>query len=214
MKKYFLLTLIISLFVSTLTAQEKDDKSKTILNDVSAKVKSYNSLKIDFTYKMENKKEKVNENINGTLYLKKEKYRLEFSGQTIICDGKTTWTYSKESNEVQINNLEESDDAITPNNIFTLYEKGHRSKFIRDGEEKGKKVAVIELVPTAQKSYFKVRLNIEKTTNQLVSAVVFDRNGGTFTYELTKLQPNVTIGDDKFTFNAASYPKVEIIDLR
>ena len=39
MKKYFLLTLVITLFVSTLTAQEKDDKSKTILNDLSAKVK-------------------------------------------------------------------------------------------------------------------------------------------------------------------------------
>jgi len=214
MKKYFLLTLIITFFISSLAAQEKDEKSKTILGDLSTKVKSYSSLKIDFTYKMENKKEKVNENINGTLYLKKEKYRLEFSGQTIMCDGKTTWTYSKASNEVQINNVEESDDAITPQNIFSIYEKGHRSKYIRDGEEKGKKVYVIELVPTEQKTYFKVRLNIEKTTNQLVSAVVFDRNGGTFTYELTKLQPNVPITDDKFTFNAANFPKAEIIDLR
>ena len=214
MKKYFLLALIITLFIGNLTAQEKDEKSKAILDDLSAKVKSYNSLKIDFTYKMENKKQKVNENIVGTLFLKKEKYRLEFSGQTIMCDGKTTWTYSKESNEVQINNVEEADDAITPKNIFTLYEKGHRNKFIRDGEEKGKKVAVVELVPTTQKTYFKVRLNIEKTTNQLVSAVVFDRSGSTFTYEITKIQPNVTIADDKFTFNAANYPKVEIIDLR
>jgi len=213
MKKISLLTLIFAFIISSLAAQETD-KAKTILNDLSAKIKAYNSLKIDFVYKMQNKQEKIDQTINGTLYLKKEKYRLEFSEQIVICDGKTTWTYLKDANEVQINTVEESDDAITPQNIFSLSEKGHRSKLIREGEEKGKKVNVIELIPTEQKQYYKVRLNIDKTTNELVSAVVFDRNGTTFTYELTKMQPNITIAEDKFTFNAAKYPKVEINDLR
>jgi outer membrane lipoprotein-sorting protein len=163
---------------------------------------------------MQNKKEKIDETINGTLYLKKEKYKLEFSDQIIICDGKTTWTYLKDVNEVQINSVVETEEEITPQNIFNLYEKGHRNKYIREGEEKGKKVHVIELVPIEQKQYFKVRLNIDKTTNQLISAVVFDRNSTTFTYELTKTTPDITLTDDKFTFKASSYPKVEIIDLR
>ncbi|OQA00419.1 MAG: hypothetical protein BWY70_00707 [Bacteroidetes bacterium ADurb.Bin408] len=73
---------------------------------------------------------------------------------------------------------------------------------------------MVELVPKETKQYYKVRLNIEKTTNMLVSAVVFDRNNTTFTYTISKNQPNISIADEKFTFNAASYPKVEIIDLR
>ena len=115
---------------------------------------------------------------------------------------------------MQINNVAASEDEITPQNIFTLYEKGHRSKHIREGQENGKKVHVVELVPKESKQYYKVRLNIDKTTNLLVSAVVFDRNNTTFTYSISKTQPNLTVADDKFTFNAASYPKVEIIDLR
>jgi len=214
MKKIFLLMLVLIIGFSASKAQTTDSKSKAILDSLAAKVKSYPSLKIDFSYKMENKQEKINENINGTIYMKKDKYRLEFSNQLVICDGKSTWTYLKDANEVQISAVEESEDNITPQNIFTIYEKGHRNKYIREGEEKGKKVHVIELVPVKQKQYYKVRLNIDKATNQLVSAVVFDRNSTTFTYELTKIQTDQPIADDKFIFNKAAYPKVEVIDLR
>ncbi len=214
MKKIFLITLTLIISFTCLKAQEVDNKSKIILDDLAAKVKSYNTLKIDFSYSMKNKQEKIDETIKGTLYLKKEKYRLELPEQIIICDGKSVWTIMKDVSEIHISAVEESDDVITPQNIFTMYEKGHRSKHIREGEEKGKKVHVIELVPTESKEYHKVRLNIEKETNMLVSAVIFDRNGTTFTYDLVKTQPNITIADDKFTFNAAAYSKFEIIDLR
>ena len=214
MKKLFLTSLCIIISAASLLAQEADNKSKAILDDLANKIKSYNTLRIDFTYKMENKQEKINESINGVLFLKKEKYRLELDQQIVICDGKTVWTYLKDANEVQVNNITESDDEITPQNIFTIYEKGHRRKHIREGQENGKKVNVVELVPKETKQYYKVRLNIEKTTNMLVSAVVFDRNNTTFTYTISKNQPNISIADEKFTFNAASYPKVEIIDLR
>lgn len=214
MKKHFLILLCTFFLAASICAQDADNKSKEILSNLANKIKSYNTLRVDFTYKMENKQEKINESINGILYLKKEKYRLELDQQIVICDGKTVWTYLKDANEVQINNVTESEDEITPQNIFTIYEKGHRSKHIREGQENGKKVHVVELVPKETKQYYKVRLNIEKTTNMLVSAVVFDRNNTTFTYTISKNQPNISIADEKFTFNAASYPKVEIIDLR
>lgn len=214
MKKLFFILLCTLFSAASISAQDADNKSKEILSNLANKIKSYNTLRVDFTYKMENKQEKINESINGILYLKKEKYRLELDQQIVICDGKTVWTYLKDANEVQINNVTESEDEITPQNIFTIYEKGHRSKHIREGQENGKKVNVVELVPKETKQYYKVRLNIEKTTNMLVSAVVFDRNNTTFTYTISKNQPNISIADEKFTFNAASYPKVEIIDLR
>jgi len=214
MKKLFFILLCTLFSAASISAQDADNKSKKILSNLANKIKSYNTLRVDFTYKMENKQEKINESINGILYLKKEKYRLELDQQIVICDGKTVWTYLKDANEVQINNVTESEDEITPQNIFTIYEKGHRSKHIREGQENGKKVNVVELVPKETKQYYKVRLNIEKTTNMLVSAVVFDRNNTTFTYTISKNQPNISIADEKFTFNAASYPKVEIIDLR
>jgi len=214
MKKILFIIPAFFIALSCLIAQETDKKSKTILDDLAAKFKSYNTLKVDFSYTMKNKQENIDETIKGILYIKKEKYRLELPEQIIICDGKSVWTILKEVNEIHISTVEESEDVITPQNIYSIYEKGHRSKHIREGEEKGKKVHVIELVPNESKEYHKVRLNIEKETNMLVSAVIFDRNGTTFTYDLVKTQPNVTIADDKFAFNASTYSKFEIIDLR
>ena len=57
------------------------------------------------------------------MYIKGDKYRLEFAGQDVISDGKTRWTYVKDANEIQIDNQRKDENAITPTNIFTLYEK-------------------------------------------------------------------------------------------
>lgn len=214
MKTRIILLASLIIIFSALRAQDNDKKSKDVLDKLSTKFKAYTSLKLEFTYSMKNKTEGIDETVKGILYLKKEKYRIELPEQIIICDGKTVWTVLKDVQEVHISPFEESDDVITPQNIFTIYEKGHKSKHIREGEDKGKKVHVVELVPKTSKEYTKVRLNIEISSGNLVSAVVFDRNGNTFTYELTKTQPDIAIDDDLFTFNKAAFAKFEVIDLR
>ena len=78
---------------------------------------------------------KVKEVQKGTLYIKGDKYRLEFAGQDVISDGKTRWTYVKDANEIQIDNQRKDENAITPTNIFTLYEKGWNSKYIGEAKE-------------------------------------------------------------------------------
>jgi len=213
MKKLILLILNLSIVLVSI-AQDHDKKSKTILDDVSAKFKAYTSVKIDFSYNIKNTQEKIDETIKGTLSLKKEKYRLELPQQIIICDGKSVWTIMKDVKEIHISTYEESDDVITPQSIFTLYEKGHKSKHIREGEEKGKKVNVIELIPKESREYHKVRLNIEIANNTLINALVFDRNGNVFTYDITKMLTNTDMPDTMFTFNSNDYAKYEIIDLR
>jgi len=100
--KNTLITALLLLFTFSLSAQT-DTKAQKILNDVSAKTKSYNSIRIEFTYKMENTAQKINDSYKGVLISKGNKYKLTVSGQDVISDGKTVWTYLKDANEVQVN---------------------------------------------------------------------------------------------------------------
>jgi outer membrane lipoprotein-sorting protein len=84
-------------------SQGKDPKASALLEEVSKKAKSFKSIKVDFSYTMVNAKAGINEEKTGTLLVSGDKYKMAAAGQTILCDGKTIWTYIKSSNEVQVN---------------------------------------------------------------------------------------------------------------
>jgi outer membrane lipoprotein carrier protein len=201
----------IALFSFIWVNAQSDNKSTTLLNEVSTKTKSYKTIQIDFTYTMENKKEKINEKFTGTLLSKGDKYKLSVARQDVICDGKTVWTFLKDANEVQINNAGNDDDSFTPTKLLSNYTKDYKSKFI---EEKGNS-QVVELFPLAKgKSFTKVRLTIDKTKKQIQQFVIYDRGGSTFTYNVNKFLTDQAINDKDFTFNKAEHPKVSIDDMR
>jgi len=214
MKKIVLLLSSILLITPALMAQN-DAKAKVILDGTAAKIKTYTSYKIEFTYKMENTTKKINEVKTGNIIVKGDKYRLEITGQTVICDGKTVWTYIKDANEVNIDNVKTDDDAINPTKLLNMYEKNFTYKLIKETTVNGKYVQIIDLKPIKGKKYYKVRLTIDKALLQIISSVVFDKNQTTtYTYLVTKFTPNIPVADASFTFNKASYPGVEVNDMR
>jgi outer membrane lipoprotein-sorting protein len=209
MKKLLIIALLVG-FTLTSFAQN-DTKATAILDQVSVKTKSYKTIKIDFTYAMDNAKEKIHDKFKGTLLSKGDKYKLTAAGQDVISDGKTIWTYLKDANEVQINNAGEDDDSFTPTKLLSGYGKDYKSKFI---EEKGND-QVIELYPLKKgKTFTKVRLTIDKTKKQISKFIIYDRSGSTFSYIVDKFVADQAIADNVFTFNKAEHPGVEINDMR
>jgi outer membrane lipoprotein-sorting protein len=217
MKKFWT---IIAVFIATATiaTAQEDAKAKAILDEVSAKTKTYNNIKADFSYTLENKDAKINETQEGKIIIKGSKYRLEIAGQEVMSDGKNVWTYLKDANEVQINNVDNSDpDAITPSNIFTIYQKGFKYKFDSEKTENGKTIQIINLNPNDPKSkpYHTVKLYIDRDSKQITSIKVLSKDGNNYTYTVKNFTPNAPeVNDSTFTFNASKYPKVEVIDLR
>ena len=55
------LSIVIILLPFSCFSQTKDAKAAALLDEVSTKTKSYKSIKADFSYKMENKQAKINE---------------------------------------------------------------------------------------------------------------------------------------------------------
>jgi outer membrane lipoprotein-sorting protein len=206
------LIMIAALVVFTISGFAQNDKKATaILDEVSAKTKLYKTIKIDFTYAMDNSKEKIHDKFKGTLISKGDKYKLTAAGQDVISDGKTMWTYLKDANEVQINNAGEDDDSFTPTKLLSGYSKDYKSKFI---EEKGNN-QIIELYPLKKgKTFTKVQLTIDKSKKQISKFVIYDRSGSTFSYIVDKFVADQAIADNVFTFNKAEHPGVEINDMR
>lgn len=216
MKKIIVALMVMGAFGFTANAQT-DSKAKEILAAVSKKYRSYDIVKTDFTFTLNNAQAKVKETQQGTLYVKANanKYKVAMTNQDLISDGKVQWTYLKNDKEVQISNVDNSGDAINPAKIFTIYEKGF--KYLYTGESKvgAKTYQMIDLSPIdTKKTVFKIRLSIDKVSKQIANVVIFEKNGNTYTYNVKTFSPNVKVPETTFAFDAKKYPGVEVVDLR
>ena len=163
MKKLLIWALII--IGSGLTAfAQSEVKAKEILAEVSKKYRTYDVIKTEFSYTLENPQAKIKETQSGTLFVRSKvnKYKVILKGQELISDGKNQWTYLKADKEVQLSEVDNSSDALNPAKIFTIYEKGFKSVYTNDTKLNGKTLHNIDLTPIdSKRSFFKVRLQIE-----------------------------------------------------
>jgi len=217
MRKLFALTILIAYSFSLLAQDDEtmgDKKSSEIIDRVISKTEAYRSFKAEFTHKMKNAEAGIDESNEGELTVMGDKYQLKIAGQMVISDGETIWTYIEDAEEVQINAVEESDESITPSNLLTSYNEDYKSKFIRESFQYGTTVYVIDLTPAEGKSYYKVRLIIDKEKEQILEITIFDKNGSTYSYIVNKFEPNVDVEESDFTFNPEDYPEVDVVDMR
>lgn len=193
----------------------QDKKAEAILKNVAEKYKSFKTYRADFKYNLENKKDKINLNKKGTLWVKGNKFRLSMADRDIFCDGKTSWTYNQADNEVEINNYDPKSAEVTPSKIFTIYEKGFTSQFVEEKIETSRILQVVDLTPIDKKKpYFKVKLFIDKGTSQMVRTKIFDKNANIYTYEILKFSANLKMKDTFFNFDEKEHPGVTKNDMR
>src|SRR5690606_590806 len=216
MRKLMICAFLIMGSAMNLMAQS-EAQAKTILAEVSKKYRSYDVIKTDFSYTLENPQANLKETQTGTLYVKSKanKYKIILKGQELISDGKNQWTYLKADKEVQLSEVDNSGDGLNPAGIFTIYEKGFKMLYINDSQLNGRTVHNIDLTPLdSKRSFFKVRLQVDKQNKQINSATIFDKNGNKYTYSIRTFTPNIKVPESMFAFDAKQYPGVEVVDLR
>jgi outer membrane lipoprotein-sorting protein len=215
MNKFFTLVLVALCLRAFAQESQPDQKATQILNGVSAKYKALKAVKADFTVKVESGQNDTKDVQTGTIYVKGDKYKVDLKNQEITSDNKTVWTYLKDANEVQVNNYDPDENTIAPSQIFTIYEKDFLYAFIEEKKVGTKVIQFIELTPhDKSKPYFKIRLGIDKVAKEVQSAVVFDKNGNRYTYEIKTFTPNPVLADTFFTFDMKQHAGVEVVDLR
>ena len=212
-----LFTAVILITVVFAQAQQ-DAKAKGILDQVSAKTRSYKSISADFSFSMVNKAMSINEKNDGSIKLKGQKYLVDLPGAgiKIYSDGKTNWNYMKQGNQVTISTIDkDSGELMDPTSLFTIYERGFTSKFIAEKNVGGTPVYQIELFPD-KKEYdvSKISIEINKNTMMIQSAQLSGNDGNMYGIIVKKMETNKEFPDAEFAFDAKKFPDVEIIDLR
>ncbi len=216
MKSIFFTSAI--LLIAIFASAQQDQKAKSILDEVSQKAKTAKTISADFTFSMENKAMSINEKNEGTIKLKGQKYVVDLpgAGVKVYSDGKTSWSYMKQGNQVMVSNIEDSgSELMDPSSLFSIYEKGFTSKFIAEKNVGGKTIYQIDLFPDKKEfDVSKITIEIEKATMMIHSAQLFATDGNVYGIVVKKMETSKDFPDTDFTFDAKKFPDVELIDLR
>ena len=203
----------IALFILiSFNLQAQDKKAKDLLDQVTAKVKSYDNIVIDFKYALNNSKENINQESKGNVTMKGNMYVLNLMGVTKIFDGKKIYTINPEDEEVSISKLNEKDDqAITPSKMLTFYNSGYKYTWDIKQNVKGRQIQYVKLVPTSAKDQRKeILLGIDIQTKNIYNLIEMGKNGTKTTLTVNSFKINQPLSKNQFTFEASKYPKYYI----
>jgi outer membrane lipoprotein carrier protein len=196
-------------------AQSSDPAAKKILDQASAKIKSYKSIQAIFTLQVQDAQGASQGTKKGTVDMKGNKYVILITGQEIYCDGKTIWTYDKSANEVTITKVDPGSNTLSPQKLFTnFYDKDFLYKL--NGEQKmgTKTVVEIEMTPIDKtQNFHKVYLYVDKKSNLVTSGKMLDKGGNRYIYTINSLNGKANLSDANFTFDKSKHPGVEEVNL-
>ena len=210
------LALVFFGFLSFAQTAQTDPEAKQILDQATAKIKSFKAIEVHFTLQVLDGKGASQGTKTGTVLMKANKYKVLITGQEIFCDGKSIWTYDKSSNEVTITKFDPSSTTMSPQKLFAnFYDKDFLYKV--NGEQKAgtKTVQEIEMTPIDKtKNFYKIYLYIDKKTHLLTSGKVLDKSGNRYNYAVNSLTGKTDMPDSNFTFDKAKHPGVEEVNLQ
>ncbi|MFV5697740.1 LolA family protein [Flavobacterium sp. ZT3R17] len=208
-KMFFQIT---ALLLFSFSIQAQDKKAKDLLDQVTAKVRSYDNIVIDFKYSLNNTKENINQDSKGNVTMKGNQFVLNFMGVTKIFDGKKTYTIVPEDEEITISKVNDKDDnAITPSKLLTFFNTGYKYNMDMLQDVKGRKIQYIKLVPTNAKDQRKeILLGIDVQTKHIYNLIEMGKKGTKTTLTVNSFKTNQPLSKNQFTFTESKYPNYYI----
>lgn len=192
--------------------------STQALNKVSATYNKYKTIEANFAFKyFRNEQDQAAQSETGSILLDQStgKYRITTPSQVLISDGKSQWAILQDADEVQVTDVDHTSGSITPSNVFSFFEKGYTHRLLPAERVGNVQLEVIELTPEdKRKNYSKIVLRVDPSTSHLHSVTVYDKNKSRYSYEINNLKIEPALAANKFIFNKAEFPGMEIVDLR
>lgn len=206
------LTLFILLFTSLFTQAQDAQKAKKLLDEVSAKIKSYDNISLEFRYSVTNLQEQFSQDSRGDLTVQGDKYVFNFMGTTEIFDGKKKYTIIPEDEEVSIENFDpKKDKNFTPSKMLTFFNSGYSYAWDKLLLLSGKKVQFIKLKPLDPKDERKeILLGVDNVTKNIYQLIETRKDGTRTELTVTSLKTNQPISKNHFTFAESKYPNYYI----
>ncbi|MEP2935231.1 MAG: outer membrane lipoprotein carrier protein LolA [Gilvibacter sp.] len=183
--------------------------AKTLLDEVSQKVRSYDNIVISFKNTLNNSSQGVNQETRGDVTIKGDMYVLNMLGTTRMFNGKQVFNIVPEDEEVTISNYNAKEDKeITPSKMLTFYENGYRYSKDIVQTVKGRKIQYIKLEPIDSNAEIKdILLGIDVQTKHIYKLIQTDAKGTKYTITVNSFKTNQPISGTLFSFDEAKYAK-------
>ena len=202
MKKILLFILGLAITGVGATAQNAT-KARQILDKTASIVGNKGGASANFTMKG------GKTSTSGKISIKGNKFMATTPEASVWYDGKTQWTYMKNTEEVNISTPTEAQQAqMNPYKFITMYKSGYTlgMKNVAGGYE-------IHLVSQDKKRGIK-EMYITVNSKTYLPTTVRLLNGSNWTTITISNFKAANLSDSLFTFNSKDFPQAEVIDLR
>lgn len=207
MRKQIVFLLFTSVLSIQLNAQDTKAAQK-LLNQVSTKIASFETMTFEFDYVLENRQENIKQETNGSVTVSGDLYKLFFLGAEQLFDGKKTYTIVPENEEITITSVEETEDiGINPSKLLYFYKEGYAFQWDIKQNVMGRTIQFIKLVPTEEnKDVDYLLLGIDTIKKTIYRLIEIGSNQTRTTLTISNFVPNVKLTSNFFEFDASLYP--------
>jgi outer membrane lipoprotein-sorting protein len=194
------------LLVVSISHAQNSTKAKALLDEVYAKVKSYDNIFVDFKFDLNNTEAGINQETRGDVTLAGEKYIFNYLGSQQLYDGRKVYTIVPENEEVTIEDLSEDENSMSPSKMLTFYRTGHNYAMDILQNIQGRKIQYVKLIPIDSDTEIKSRLlGIDSETKHIYKLIETGKNGTKTTITVNSFKTNQPLSKTLFTFDAAKY---------
>ena len=151
--------------------------------------------------------------LQGTLSVRDDAFRLDLGSQVLVTDGGTLWSYSRDDEQVVVQDYDPGEVGFSVGQLFTDYLAVFRATGATRATIAGVRHDVLTLRPRERgMSVRDVTLYVRSSDGVPTRVRVHDTNGGTLAFDLNDVERNVRFPASTFRFAA---PRgTEVVDLR
>ena len=190
------------------------NKAKTLLDDVSKKINSYENIQLSFKYVLRNSAENVNQEIRGKATLQGAKYYVELMGITQIFDGEKIYSINPEDEEVTISKKDEEAGGFTVAEFYSFYKEGYTYKMDITQNVGGRKIQYVKLTPidsNAENDYILVGVDVK--AKNIYKVILATKDNTKITVTINSFKTNQPIAKKLFVFDPSKYSDYDIEEL-
>jgi len=203
------------LLVTSISNAQSSNKAKALLDEVYAKVKSYDNIFVDFKFDLNNAEAGINQETRGDVTLAGEKYIFNYLGSQQLYDGNKVYTIIPENEEVTIDDLAEDENSMSPSKMLTFYRTGHNYAMDILQNMQGRKIQYVKLTPIDSDTEIKSRLlGIDSETKHIYKLIETGKNGTKTTITVNSFKTNQPLSKTLFTFDEAKFKEKDYYIIR
>ena len=187
--------------------QAQAQSPDAVARRLQAKYQNVRSLSAEFTQTVNGQR------LRGTIEVQGEAFRLELPGQILVTDGSTLWSYSRDEEQVVVQDYDPSDVGFQVGQLFTDYLEVFRPTGASTATIGGVRHDVLALRPRESGSSVRDVTVYARSSDAVPTRIrVHDVNGSTLAFDLSNVRLNRRLAASRFRFTA---PRgTETVDLR